>query len=239
MNPSAESSKPLTREILVLANSIKRKQRCVAGMEVFRAPDGSLCIGHWIRPVDPRQPEGAIPFLTARVGGRPVVPLDLVEIAFEGPANDPFHPEDWTIAAGQPWRRSGSLESEILNQLPDESGDLWGAGSAHTRRVLPTGKVATLRLLKGAERIRAVGWKIERADKESIRSMLYFTKAGIEHQFTIEDPEFGLRHRVAPSVRAAGTWTLELNPAKTVVVASLTPPFKGFHYKVAATIIEQ
>lgn len=236
--PAGSRRHDMTKQILILANSIKRQQRCVAGRELLGSEGGTPRIGGWVRPIDPSQPEGAIPSWTACVGSQSLAPFDVVEVPLAGSANDPFHPEDWTIVPGIPWRRLGRLGKEVLEEIPGESGDLWGLGSAESRRVLPNCRHSTLRLLKGAERIRAAAWKMERAGREAVRSMLYFTKGGVEHQFTIDDPRFGSRHQVAAAVKADGRWTIELNPAKTVVVASLTLPFNGFHYKVAATIIE-
>ena len=105
---------PVTKTILVMASSIKKfPDRCVAGFEMI-PKDGNFAVGKWIRPVDPSQPEGAIPFLRTVVGGQTVCPLHCVEMIFTGPANDPDHPEDWILAPETNWKIVGkSLENMI------------------------------------------------------------------------------------------------------------------------------
>ena len=60
------------------------------------------------------------------------------------------------------------------------------------------------------------------------------------HQFSIDDPSFTSRHNLSPSEVGDKELKIELNPAKTVVIASLTKPFEkdGMQYKIAAAIIE-
>ena len=66
-------STPVTKILLVLANSIKKyPDRCVAGLEMIPR-DGNFIMGKWIRPVDLSQPEGAIPFQRTVIAGGPFV----------------------------------------------------------------------------------------------------------------------------------------------------------------------
>lgn len=44
-----------TKTILVMANSIKKDGRCVAGLEI--TPVDQYNLGNWIRPIDPTQPK--------------------------------------------------------------------------------------------------------------------------------------------------------------------------------------
>ena len=95
-----------TERLVVLANSEKKGDKCVAGKRLTLRSDNYYDVGEWIRPIHPRTGEGEIPTHLTVVGGRSLAPLDVVEITFEGPANDPNHPEDRKIEPSQPWKRT-------------------------------------------------------------------------------------------------------------------------------------
>jgi len=137
-----------TKTILVLANSIKKyPSRCVAGIEMIHV-EGEYEFGNWIRPVDPSQNEGALPLSRTMVNGHPAEPLQVVNMLFSGPSNDPNHPEDWNLQPNTQWEFVGQYDHKVLARLPDQQDDLWGAESA-ARRCVPAGTANnTLRLVK-------------------------------------------------------------------------------------------
>jgi hypothetical protein len=68
------------KKIFVLANSIKKQQRCVAGIEIVKGLDGKEDWGEWIRPVT-HHDEGAISLSECRLqGGTGPVPFDVIQI---------------------------------------------------------------------------------------------------------------------------------------------------------------
>lgn len=231
-----------TKTILVMANSIKKyPDRCVAGLELI-SRDGNILLGKWIRPVDPSQPEGAIPFHRTVIGGQTVCPLHCVEMTFTGPASDPYHPEDWILAAATNWRIVGKYDRSILDRLPDQTGDLWGMESADSRQV-PQGTAAvTLRLVKPRNPV--VVEAFHEFDsfkgKDQLKKILIIRHENVDHLFSITDPLFDQRHRLSPGKVAKGEHRrFELKPENLVIVASLTPPLpNGFQYKIAAAILE-
>jgi hypothetical protein len=227
-----------TKRILVLANSIKKGNRCVAGRELLLATDGTEVLGPWIRPVDLRQHEGAILTATTVLGGRVLTPLDVVEIDFDANANNPLHPEDWNITQTSPWRMIRRENPAIVGQLPCEAGDLWGASTASSRRVAPTGGIPTLRLIKPTGRVVVEAYRDQTHWGTKYRRFLKIDHLGATHVFSIDDPEFCTRHHL--DHLGDGRIVFELTSARTAVVASLTPPFEkdGQHYKIAATIFE-
>lgn len=235
-------STPVTKTLLVLANSIKKyPDRCVAGLEMIPR-DGYFAVGKWIRPIDPSQPEGAIPLFRTMVGGFPVSPLDCVEMTFVGPANDPNHPEDWILEAVTNWKIVGKYDRSILDRLPDQSGDLWGMETAGSRQVRKGTAAVTLRLIKPTHPILVEAFHEYDSfkGKDQFKKILTIRHQNVDHLFNITDPLFDQRHGLLPGrVNKGETRRLELNPENLVVVASLTPPLpNGFQYKIAAAIIE-
>lgn len=232
----------MTITLLVLANSIKKyPDRCVAGFEMIPR-DGNFAVGKWIRPIDPSQPEGAIPFPRTLVGGHSVCPLDCVEMSFVGHAANPNHPEDWILEADTNWKIVGKYDRSILEQLPDQSGDLWGAESAASRQVRAGTASATLRLVKPTQPILVEAFHEFDSfkGKDQFKKILTIRHQHVNHLFNITDPQFDQRHGLSPGrVNKGETRRFELSPENLVVIASLTPPLpNGFQYKIAAAILE-
>lgn len=165
-------------------------------------------------------------------------PLDRVKIRFNGPANDPFHPEDFEIDASHEWQNDGTMTPDILTSLPDESGDLWGPSTATTRRVVPQPNIKTLRLVKPKGVCFVTAYREDMPTGIKHRRLLHIEHQGLIHQFSIDDPVFGDRHNLSPTSVGDRNIRIDLDPSRTIVIASLTKPFKGYQYKIAATIFE-
>jgi hypothetical protein len=103
---------PTTKRIIVLANSIKKSARCIAGIEVGMGkaiqPTG------WIRPIS-SESEGELEPRHMRVeGGGVLNVLDIVDVPLTRHANDPVHPEDWEIDLQRQWVRAGEMDHSTL-----------------------------------------------------------------------------------------------------------------------------
>jgi hypothetical protein len=106
------------RRIICLANSWKRKERCIAGIDINN--------GQWIRPVcDDRFPEdGRVPQPSRQIEGKEPELLDILEIplsktcqAFE------FERENLTILPGK-WRKVGKATPADLFPYCDNSVEI-------------------------------------------------------------------------------------------------------------------
>ena len=118
-----------TKTIIILANSERAGQRCVAGKEIIRTDD-TWTSGAWVRFSDPSTKEGEVPWRrTTYHGGGHAEVLDIAEVDFDRPAQDPDHPEDWLLSAGSQWRKVGSLSFNDLTRLTDQPATLWNDGS--------------------------------------------------------------------------------------------------------------
>jgi hypothetical protein len=232
---------PQFKTILVLANSLKKGGRCVAGVEATNVGGNTYALGQWIRPIDSEEDEGTIPSYRTLLDGRYIKPLDLVTVPFLESANDPYHPEDIKIDGSKRWRLVGHMDAkDVFSHLADETGDLWGPASAYSRKVKPTHGIKTLRLIKPAGKCHVSAFREDTPWGPKNRRFLYVTCNGKQHEFSIDDPDFSRRHSLSPTAVGDKTVKIHLDPEKTVIVASLTRPYvkDGMQYKIAAAIFE-
>lgn len=234
-------SATLTKSLLILANSHKKfPSRCVAGLEITQV-EGGYAFGPWIRPIDKSQDEGAIPFARTLLGENPVAPLQCVNINFEGPANDSNHPEDWLLTPDGVWTHIGTYGHEVFRNIPDQSGDLWGHASARSRKVIPGTANCTLRLIKPTKPVLVrAQWEYHNLNKrDQFKKSVFIEHAENVHEFSLTDPFFEDRYKISPqNVRKDKPFELTLNHEGLVIIGSLTPPYNGYQYKIAAAIIE-
>ena len=217
-------STSITKTILVLANSKKKGGRCVAGLVITSAGGDEYNLGEWIRPIDPEQDEGTIPDHRIVVGMRLLKPLDCVKIRFTGPANDPFHPEDFKIDTSQKWERDGTMSKAVFDCLPDESEDLWGASTASSRKVVPKEGVRTLCLVKPKGTCYVTAYREDTPWGVKHRRFLYITHEGALHKFNVDDPYFSEQHNLSPQAVGDKEVRVNLDPSRTVIITSLTKP---------------
>jgi hypothetical protein len=92
----------LTEEIIVLANSLKMRGRCVAGI--------STRTGAWVRPVSDFE-HGELYPLHFQMGGGQPKPLDVVRFSYSEPVPEPAQPENLQVEE-KPWELTDRLEPE-------------------------------------------------------------------------------------------------------------------------------
>ena len=232
--------------LLVLANSQKKGGRCVAGKLLTPNGDGTYDVGRWVRLIHPDRREGEIPSEKTLIDDQWLAPFDVIEIGLDKPLRDSHHPEDWLIDPGTTWRRTSYIPKGYLPQLCDDPGDLWGKSSATSRRV-PVGHVpqmtvpATLRLVVPTAPCAVRGFIEDRMDGRGprVRVRLEIPHDDATHAFDVKDLAFLARYGIEGSVQQYGRFELLLAiPSKVGFCLSLTPPFNGNQYKIAAAIIE-
>lgn len=97
--------------IVCLANSWKREERCIAGID--------LATGRWVRPISDL-PDGQVPRHTRSVGGVEPALLDVLEIPLAESGPDfGFESENRAILPG-PWRRLGHLLPSVVTKYCTE-----------------------------------------------------------------------------------------------------------------------
>src|SRR5712691_9861859 len=121
------------KRIIVLAKSIKKGERCVAGKEVDLGTNALA--GGWVRPISDES-EGELKSRHMRVDdGAPLVVLDIVDVPLSKYADDAIHPEDWIVDTANTWKRRMRLTRQQLAAMEEKPKDLWLESTFHTDRV--------------------------------------------------------------------------------------------------------
>jgi len=230
------------RRIVVLANSIKRGQRCVAGRDVGTGRE--LVTGAWIRPIS-GESEGELERRHMKVaeGGLPEV-LDIMDVPLLDRAKTPVHPEDWIVDTGRPWKRVAQLIPETIGAFEERPKNLWLEPKSHPDRVtgafaLRQARHQSLYLIRPEDLRFELFWKHnEYKKREEKKTRAKFSYGGLMYDMSLTDPEFTDRH--CPKHPAVGTNALLVDSPydECLLCVSLTPEFNGYHYKVVATVLE-
>ena len=117
----------MKREIIIFANSLKHKQRCVAGKCVKTK--------EWIRPVSTSN-GGAIDvedtcvFNIRKQQKWPLKLLQRAEITFSQSAPLINHQPENLVVTNQPWIDKYKIEKNEIIEYLDFPDDLWGIGNS-------------------------------------------------------------------------------------------------------------
>jgi len=229
------------KTVFVLANSIKKRQRCVAGREVFRDSDGKQCWGGWIRPVTGHD-EGALRLAECRLqDGTTPVPFDVIQIPTTSNENSATQPENWYIEASAQWRKTATLNRKEAEQLVETPKNLWLERGERQDRVTPQHLVSrndhqSLYLVKPKNfylSVEVASW--EGVAKKRIRCV--FTYERQTYNFSMTDPIASRKYFPNWSSVPSGRTDLKQS-SDLLICVSLTPELNGYHYKVVATVIE-
>jgi hypothetical protein len=229
------------KTVFVLANSIKKQQRCVAGRELFRDSHGEQCWGGWIRPVT-HHDEGAISLVECRLqDGTTPVPFDVIQIPTTSNENSPTQPENWYIQQSAQWRKTATWSREEAEELIETPKNLWLERGVKQDRVTPQYLVSrkdhqSLYLIMPKNfyfSVKVDVWEGEK--KKRIRGV--FTYETQTYDFSVTDPIASQKYFPNWSSVPSGRTELKQN-SNLLICVSLTPEFNGYHYKVVATVIE-
>jgi hypothetical protein len=235
-----------SKAIVILANSVRSGHRCVAGKELIRDGD-SWDVGPWIRITDPGTKDGSVRYeLTRCRGGEEAQVLDVVEAPMQKPVGSEDHPEDWFVDTSQRWTHVTRLPVEELSRISDNPTDLWRDGgdgrSVPEGYVQKMGEPSTLFLIENPLNARVSFWK-EKGTRgrdsdtiEKVRIRLSCTYGGVSHVFDVTDPNFTERYHLFERAESREQIIRLGNPLHVCV--SLTRPWNGRQYKIAATVFE-
>lgn len=229
------------KRIIVLANSIKRNGRCVAGREIGEK-DGNT--RNWLRPISDEVEGALMPQHMVINNGRQLEVLDIVDVPLTSNANDPCHPEDWGVA-NQAWQHVNAFDLDNLLSLEEAPHDLWLEDRSHTDRVtcgflqrrehhqslyLIRPRNLHIRLWKEFNEYKGYNQKKTRA---------LFNYRNVDYNLSLTDPAVIARHYLTfPDVGELPNEFSFPCADKCLVCVSLTPVLNGYHYKVVATILE-
>jgi hypothetical protein len=226
------------KRLLVLANSLKKIGRCVAGREIHSKKP--LKVGNWCRPISDDRPEGELLPRHMQIDrGGVLCPLEIISVPFTKDAENPVHPEDWVVSLEAPWERAGAVERDVLPELVESPPSLWlqsehGNDRVSTAFIKASANHQSIFLIR-PENLRLRLWK-EDNQQNKIRTV--FEYRGTTYSLRLTDPvSSALYCKNFPDIgQPAKEITLPFADNCALCV-SLTPALNGIHYKVIATIL--
>lgn len=239
-------TQPMKKRFLLLANSIRRGCRCIAGREMFRRDD-KWFYGPWIRPVS-QQGEGEVPTQDSLYanGTQPAV-LDVAEVTLTAKQELTHQPENYLIDSSARWQKIGAIPGSSLAAIEEHPAHLWLQSHGRSDRIHTTVAVTSLVPFQSLYLIRPVNLRFRiweavddfRGGPRKHRRAI-FTFAGAEYNLTITDPTMEARYfRPFPALNQPPKEIVPKASSNVLLVVSLSAPFKdGYHYKVVATVLE-
>jgi hypothetical protein len=94
------------KRMLVLANSFKHHDRCIAGREVVFVGNEEYRLGGWLRPISGHGHGELDRSEWSYRDGAGVAVLDFAEVDVTAVGDDPCQPENWRIAGHTAWRNA-------------------------------------------------------------------------------------------------------------------------------------
>jgi hypothetical protein len=232
------------KQIVILANSMKNSGRCLAGKELIRNGKHTE-VGSWIRVVGSEDgAEVPVLWMLEQFGREPKL-LDTIDVPLEGIVPLPDQPENWLMVRRAPWRDRGTLPVEELAELVDHPLQLWGTQKRDVDAgyVETMGEPASLYFIEPEVVGPVRAWTDKnlnesggRIDKQQRRISLKYRR--MFHEFTVTDPV--LQTECYPNIPLHGEPMLSVDIAlggPTYVCISLTPPWHGKQYKIAAGFV--
>jgi len=235
------------KAFLVLANSIRRGCRCIAGREMLQR-DGKWFYGQWIRPVSP-QGEGEVRTQESMCsdGTQPAV-LDVVEVTVTSNQGCAHQPENFLIDTSCRWQKLGTIPGGGLLAVEETPAHLWlQPGGGRTDRIHSEMALGSLKPFQSLYLIRPTNllfriWEAVDDFRGGPRKQrrAVFAYAGTEYDLPITDPTMDTRYfQPFPALNQPPREIAPNSPANCLLVVSLAAPFTdGYHYKVVATVLE-
>lgn len=210
--------------MLCLANSFKSGGRCVAGLDWAGGAAGG-----WLRPVLAGRGDGCLP--EERMSdGSPLRPGDIVGVPFLREVPHLHQTENRLVRPGVPWKPLGRLDWLSLAELVDEPGEaMWGSGWHACNDRVPPDRV---RPVEGSLRFIRVDrlWLRHRHGFDGNRRVkAAFHYAGESYCLSVTDP--ALIYATRGHAQGVGEC------GEALLCVSLTQPFNGYCFKLAASVL--
>lgn len=234
----------VTKRVLILANSIKKSARCVAGRE-FLEDASDTRLGQWIRPVSGLD-EGELKTEHFRLrSGESARVLDIVDMDLVSHKNDPGQPENWLLADKAPWTKVRSLLATSVASLQEDPPNLWMESNSRSNRIAvdaqsrrnPQSSIVMIR----PSNLKIELWRERNPWRDYVqrKTQAAFRYRGQDYSLSLTDPVFSQQHCSNHPKEEEGVQTI-VPPCRDncLLCVSLTPPFNGYHYKLVATVLD-
>ncbi|MBN1662329.1 MAG: DNA helicase RecQ [Deltaproteobacteria bacterium] len=218
------------KTFIVLAASRKYGGYCIAGKEWADEK-----IGPWLRPVS-RQENGELAAEAIRLdSGHIPRYLDVITIETQGADDHPRQKENILIADKHLWSWQCRLSPDALPQMVDKANELWQPGFHSITGINDRVPEDALREADGTSLylIRPDDFTILVSDdpdgRKKIRSR--FSYRGIPYLLSVTDPVIERTYLM----KNQGEYPL--NAEEVYLTVSLSEPFNGYCYKLAAAVL--
>jgi hypothetical protein len=228
----------VAKRICVIANSIKKSNRCIAGREILKGKDGNDHWGGWIRPVSCHD-EGAVSVNECRLQDDCIPsPFDFIQVDCHNYENDSSQPENWLIRKDAEWQKLGTFNSDVIDDIVESPNDLWLEPYGKKDRVSP----AFLNTLENHQSLYLIkpdhfNFFVESSWSGGKRRRGVFSYNGVRYNLSMTDPVASEKYCPNLSQQDFGPIGIK-NPGNCYLCISITPEFKGYHYKIISTVIE-
>jgi len=216
-------------EILCLANSIKHKQRCLAGVR--------LDTGGWIRPVSSWEGGALFEDQYTTKCGTIVEPLDSVRVYFDDYVPLYHQPENWLVAEDESWELlSSELDTRqqlVLNIALQREGQIFSTERNSRSKVDLKDSLSTrsLTLIRPQD----PQFYIKSSENGSDQPRVEFDFDGYQYDFPITDPDWRRRTQTDDVETLPSVDELD-NDQDVLFTISLGEAYEGHCYKIVAAI---
>jgi len=203
----------LAKQLVILANSNKHGNRCVAGK--------CLSTGQWIRPVSTIG-GGALSLNQIRCrnphGLFPATNLQRVIVGLDCHAPLVNQPENHLIAANSEWQQNFKINAIQLPQLLDNPISLWGEGNSVSYAAIQQNKI---RINQSLFLVQTKSLSFYTSDHGKPRAI--FSYKNVSYDLPVSDPNYSAIVR-------------DKRDLKGILCISLGEDFNGSCYKLVASI---
>jgi len=221
-------------DLICLANSIKMRGRCVAGLLV----DGK----GWVRPIAADTDHGQLLLRHFRLddGSEPKA-LDLVRLPLTRAQPAPGQPENWVIGEERWVLKARPLGPNLYPRLRDAitTGPvLLGSTQARVSAPAATQLTSSLALIKPSK----LQWYLKRDLYDRLQPRTRFDLDGQTYDLPVTDPAWTSRILRRLSQGEPGFYPQEKlglsGDSPVLLTVSLGEAFNGYCYKLVAAIVE-
>lgn len=233
-----------SKTILVLANSVKNKGRCIAGREIV-SHGGHYHLGPWLRPVS-EHGQGELGYADVVYDDAAhIAVLDFATVRLAHHAAEPCQPENWRIDGQKVWTSANArYDIPPIGELEEQPENLWLDPSEESRRishehVMQSPLGFSLCVIR-PRNLQLVFWTQHDGpgNYDRPKSHARFAYNGVDYDLSLTDPLASERYGVPFPTTGQRRKVVPLRSKDgPLICVSLTPDFNGHHYKVVATIL--
>jgi len=233
----------INKEIVVLANSVKNQNKCIAGRELVQNSNGQLTLGEWVRPVSEHDHGALSCSEVCCLDGSISKILDGIKMSLKEKNDDPTQPENWMIA-NETWEKKRVVHKNSLDSFIEFPNGLWidskdsRIDRISTQAYMAQGFNSSLCVIQ-PDRFCLEIYYEQSCFSGSIQKKrrAKFLYNGVNYNLALTDPQMETKYGMNMSFNEDSS--REVHIENPLLCISLGTEFHGYHYKLVATVIER